>query len=506
MAQDNGRHSVQRRLVSRRGFLATAAGVAGGAAFSGALGWRDLLGQPSIPAVAAQSSGGIGTPAEVGPFALTQGPDSLRVPPLLQPRERKGAKIFDLTLQRGQSEFLPGRPIATLGINGPYLGPTVRARIGESVVMNVMNEIDEPTTLHWHGMHLPAAMDGGPHQVIQPGATWSPRFAIRQEAATLWFHPHLLGRTEEHVARGIVGLFIIDDDNPAQALLPHTYGVDDLPIILQDVNANGALVRGFRGQGGGAQTLANGGVGSTFATDQPRLRLRLLNATSRRIYNLGLSDDMPFDQIASDGGLLPEPVAMTRLQLGPAERAEILVDTTGADPVVLRTVGGGSDSLLTIQPVGAAAAEPVPARLKAFARLAPESADITRDMILGRVGGGGRFSINGQFMTAEDHMHDMANTIRARVGDTELWNVVNQSGNTHLFHVHDVEFQIVDRSSGPLAANELGRKDTVLVRGRETVRIMMRFADYSDATTPYMFHCHVLNHEDQGMMGQFLVV
>jgi FtsP/CotA-like multicopper oxidase with cupredoxin domain len=103
-------------------------------------------------------------------------------------------------------------------------------------------------------------------------------------------------------------------------------------------------------------------------------------------------------------------------------------------------------------------------------------------------------------------MHDMSGTFRVRMGDTELWNIVNRSGATHMFHIHDVEFQIVDRTSGPLPENELGRKDTVMVRGGETARVIMRFADYADPETPYMFHCHILNHEDGGRMGQFLVV
>jgi FtsP/CotA-like multicopper oxidase with cupredoxin domain len=104
-----------------------------------------------------------------------------------------------------------------------------------------------------------------------------------------------------------------------------------------------------------------------------------------------------------------------------------------------------------------------------------------------------------------DDMHDMAHTFQVHRGDSELWNVMNTTRNTHVFHVHDVQFQIVDRSSGALPANEAGRKDTVVVHPGETVRLMMRFADYADPETPYMFHCHILDHEDQGMMGQFVV-
>ena len=101
---------------------------------------------------------------------------------------------------------------------------------------------------------------------------------------------------------------------------------------------------------------------------------------------------------------------------------------------------------------------------------------------------------------------DMSNVERVRLGDVEQWNVVNRGGGTHLFHIHDVQFQILSRNGAMPGASELGRKDTVQVRNGETVALLMRFTDYADADTPYMYHCHILQHEDQGMMGQFLVV
>jgi FtsP/CotA-like multicopper oxidase with cupredoxin domain len=379
------------------------------------------------------------------------------------------------------------------------------------VAVDVANHIGEATTLHWHGMHLPAAMDGGPHQIIEDGAMWSPRFTIRQQAATLWFHPHLMGATREQVTRGLVGLFLLDDDNPAQSRLPHTYGVDDVPLVLQDevFGANGQFVRGGRGQ---VTTLVNGTIAPTLKTAQRRLRFRLLNASSNRIYTLGLAGDQAFYQVASDGGLLPAPAAATRLQLGPAERVEIVVDMPDAQPVVLQSVRGGNGAapaaLLTIEPAAdpaqLPALPPLPAALNAIERLQPETAAVTRDVVLGRDGRG--FAINGRAMRTMADMHDMEHTLRVRRGDVEVWNVVNTTRNTHLFHVHDVQFQIVERSSGPITPGESGRKDTVMVRPGETVRIAMRFADYADPNTPYMFHCHILDHEDAGMMGQFVVV
>ncbi len=144
----------------------------------------------------------------------------------------------------------------------------------------------------------------------------------------------------------------------------------------------------------------------------------------------------------------------------------------------------------------------MPAQLNNIDRKSTSSAAVTRDMVL--AGGGNRLTINGQTMTTATM--DMSNMLQVRLGDTEIWNLINRSGDTHVFHVHDVQFQILDRSSGPLAAYELGWKDTIRIRPRETARIIMRFTDFADPMNPYMFHCHLLEHEDDGMMGEFVVV
>jgi FtsP/CotA-like multicopper oxidase with cupredoxin domain len=152
--------------------------------------------------------------SNVGQLSFT---NQLKIPPLLQPRQDgAGRKVFNLRLQQGTSKLLAGQPTQTWGVNGAYLGPTIRATRGDQVVMQVTNSLPEPTTIHWHGMHLPAAADGGPHQPIQPGSTWTPTWRINQSAATLWYHPHPHGATEDHVYRGLAGLFLICGGIPGQ--------------------------------------------------------------------------------------------------------------------------------------------------------------------------------------------------------------------------------------------------------------------------------------------------
>ncbi|MCU1370275.1 MAG: cell division protein SufI [Ilumatobacteraceae bacterium] len=450
---------------------------------------------------------------------------TLTVPALLVPETQDGQKVFRLALQRGESTFLPNQTTTTYGFNGDYLGPTLRAKNGDRVLIHVTNHLGENTTVHWHGMHLPAAMDGGPMQTVADAATWSPHFTIQQPAATLWYHPHLMGETLQQVGMGLAGLFILDDSEPAPDGLPSTYGVDDLPLILQaqTFGADGQFVlngqgRGGRGGGGGGQgtTLVNGEVSPAINTSEPRLRLRLLNASSEEIYNLGLAGGQTFHQVASDGGLLSAPVPLTTLQLAPAERAEVVVDVDPSGPTVLQSIGGNgggrgggnnapTGALLTVNPTNQSSAPAaLPASLATIEPLSPESATQTRDFVLG--GNDQDPTINGQAMTTMADLMDMSNVIQVKLGATEIWNLINRSNDTHAFHVHDIQFQVLQRDGTAPAANESGLKDTVVVRPAETVQLIMRFTDFADPDTPYMYHCHLLNHEDNGMMGQFVVV
>ncbi|KDN81145.1 copper oxidase [Kitasatospora cheerisanensis KCTC 2395] len=274
----------------------------------------------------------------------------LRIPMLLHPEAGPdGVRTFELAMAPGRFALLPGRPTTTWGFNGPYLGPTLRASRGDRIAMTVRNQLPEATTVHWHGTRLPAAMDGGPHQLIEPGAIWTPSWTLDQPAATTWYHPHPHGETAQHIYRGLAGLFIIDDDQDPQARqLPSGYGIDDIPLILQDktLTADGALDGDpLAGPYGilGDRVLVNGTTDARFDVTTARVRLRLLNASNARLYNLAFADGRPFRVIATDGGLLPAPVETGTLALSPGERAEVLVDFTPGDSAVLRTVDDGTD-------------------------------------------------------------------------------------------------------------------------------------------------------------------
>lgn len=434
------------------------------------------------------------------------------VPPLADSRvDGQGRRVFDLTLQEGETDFGRGGPTDTWGVNGSYLGPTLRAQRGEEVLVNVDNELPERSTLHWHGMHLPAAMDGGPHQMIEPGDTWSPYWRVDQPASTLWYHPHPHGETAEHVYRGVAGMFILDDEQSADVALPSEYGVDDVPLIVQDKNFDGDQLDEsegfFRGNGIiGEEVLVNGTPGPYLDVTTERIRLRLLNGSNARIYNFHFDDDRSYQVVASDGGLLPEPVELTHLRLSPGERAEIVVGVEPGESTVLRSAPvpesgnrwAGVDDRLDVLELRAAAdlapSPDVPARLAPAPDLAADEVAETREL---RLSGE---TINGQQM-------DMGRVdVRVAVDTTERWVVRNVDGNPHNFHVHDVQFQVASVDGDEPPPELRGWKDTVFMpEGREAV-LLVRFTDYTDDATPYMYHCHVLKHEDNGMMGQFVVV
>ncbi|MFB8004344.1 multicopper oxidase family protein [Nocardia sp. NPDC056000] len=470
-------------------------------------------------AVAAVVGGGFAwayTTADVSTVGAVEFTDELSVPPLAPSTvDADGTRVFQLDMRSGTKEFQPGKATSTWGFNGDYLGPTLRAQRGERVRVQVRNGLTEASTVHWHGMHLPAAMDGGPHQMVRPGATWTPQWQVDQPAATLWYHPHPHGATESHVRMGLAGMFLIDDDANDPGALPHTYGVDDMPLIVQDVKFKGAQFATGRGMFAdigvlGDRTVVNGVLAPYRNIGDEAVRLRLLNASTARVYNFGFSDARRFTLVGTDGGLLAQPESLDQLRLSPGERAEIVVRFQPGERVTLRSdrvdlgmdffgqrFSGGDDRFDLLEFRAAQTLRPspaVPAALVA-AQLPDAGAAVQqRDFTL-------EFGkINGNKM-AMDRID--ATVVR---GSTESWTVRNADGMPHNFHVHDVQFAVVEVDGHAPPPALRGPKDTVFLPPGGTVKLALRFDGPADPNTPYMFHCHLLWHEDLGMMGQFVVV
>jgi FtsP/CotA-like multicopper oxidase with cupredoxin domain len=390
-------------------------------------------------------------------------------------------------------------------VNGSYLGPTLRMRQGDHVTVNVQNNLSEETTLHWHGMRLPPSADGGPHQPIPAIGRWQPAWEVVNAASTSWYHPHPHGATAQHVFRGVAGMIIIDDEDERRLALPRTYGVDDIPVILQDrsIDTDGQVEWETESNFGqlGTDMLVNGTMNAYLDVTTRRVRLRLLNASNARLYHVGFADGRRFAMIAGDDGLLPAPVELERVTLGPAERAEIVVSCAPGERVIMDTAAGderideGTYALLELRSAASLEDVPeVPARLGGAPPIVPPAGATVRQFKLQ-----GHDAINGRGMdlTRIDEVVP-ANAV-------EIWEVENNV-YSHNFHIHGVSFTILDRDGRPPHAWETGRKDTVHVPENSSVRLAVQFSGFVDPALPYMYHCHILRHEDEGMMGQFLVV
>ena len=445
----------------------------------------------------------------------------LPVPPLLKNLDAgTGSARFTMEVNRGNKEFFPGKPTATLGYNGNFLGPTIRVRNGQRFKIAVKNNLSQVTTLHWHGMHLPARWDGGPRQPIAPGTTWSPEFTIKQQAATLWYHPHAMGLTGEQVYHGLAGLVYIEDEVSDQLDIPKTYGKDDIPLVIQDRrffrDGRFAYVQNMHDVMNGVignYLLVNGVIQPTLKVPGRLVRLRLLNGSNSSIYRIGFGDRRIFHVIASDGGFLEAPAAMNSIVLSAGERAEILVDfAKGGSSLLVEQMKGGSFTAMRITTdVGTTKSARVPGHLRTLDRIPESEASGVREFTMETMAmGGGRMGMGmmGRRLTINGKKMDI-NRIdeRVKLGSTEIWEITNRSAMMmsmpHSMHLHDVQFQILSRNGNAPPPHERGRKDTVLIMPGETVRIISRFHDY---TGVYMYHCHLLEHEDDGMMGQFEVI
>ena len=438
-------------------------------------------------------------------------------------------KTFNLVLKDTFTQFKTGQTTITAGVNSNFWGPTLIFNQGDTVHMNILNKLNDSTTVHWHGFHLPAVMDGGPHQVIPPNTVWRPYWKVKNDAATYWYHPHLHEMTQEQMTKGLGGLIIVRDAVESALALPRTYGVDDIPLVLTSRRYTTSNQFVFKNTAYGDYMFTNGTTNAEFTIPKQMVRLRILNAEMERSYNLGFSDNRTFYVISSGGGLFDKPIALTRLPIHVGDRYEILVDCS--NDAVGKTIdlnafnsgqsqsfpggepgtGGEFGSLLNNKTftvlhliVGSTTANPittVPTALRINTYLTAADATVSRTVNItnGNPGSGIPFDLDNKpfNLTTINHV--------VTTGTTEKWTVKNNNVFGHNFHIHDVQFKLVSRSTGAIGAYEAGWKDNFFISKNESVSFVARFVDYADETHPFMYHCHFANHEDGGMMGQFVV-
>lgn len=498
---------------------------------------------------------------------------ALPIPPLLEPAADGS---FSLTPQTGQSLFTGTAPTTTWGYNGPLLGPALHLRQGKDVTITVKNDLPEATAVHWHGMEIPGIADGGPQATIEPGGSWQAQYTVAQPAATCWFHPHTHHKAGYHVAMGLGGLIIVEDDTSLSLPLPDRWGVDDIPLILQDkkldtqnqidyaIDVMTAAVGWF-----GDIMLSNGVAYPEHKAPKGWLRLRLLNACNARSLRLAVSDRRPLYVIASDGGFLAEPVKLTELSLFMGERFEVMIDASDGKAFDLLTLPVRQMGMtlppfdvplpvLRIQPTLDTSTKKLPDSLASLpalpaldgvpSRTLSLSMDPRLDMQgmqelmkryggkamggmgMGMAGHGSMHSMNmeGHSMGGMDMPgHAMSGTapldlykgnkingqtfsmttpaFDVRLGQYERW-VISGEGDMmlHPFHIHGAQFRILSENGATPAAHRSGWKDTVVVENTRS-EVLVRFMHEAPRERAFMAHCHLLEHEDTGMMLSFTV-
>ncbi|HEX6303593.1 MAG TPA: multicopper oxidase domain-containing protein [Anaerolineales bacterium] len=455
-----------------------------------------------------------------------------------------------------EGQLLGGTGVSLQSIPGSYLGPVLRVQSGTKVRMFLHNNLAEDTVLHPHGLRVPEDCDGQPMQAIGPGQTKVYEFQVIDPAGPHWFHPHPHMRTAEQVLMGLAGLFHVWDEDDELAVPGASTGANDLPLVIQDRtfdSDNQFLYQPHQMWGYlGDRILVNGKPQAVFSLEPRAYRLRVLNGSNARTYKLAWSNGMPLQVIGTDGGLLPAVESRNYVMLMPGERIDLWADfsSLARKQVILRSLsfdpgmggggggggmggggmggggmggggGGGGGGMGSSLPMGAAfdiltvsvgrkaTVKPVlgplpalPLRYDAsnvpnYAAPRPFTLEVSQMV----------WTINGRVY----EMEAVAEDEMVYRGETMAWEWINNSPIPHPMHVHNVQFQVVQRtapaSSSYATVNQgfvdSGWKDTVLVWPGERVKIAMTFTPHMGM---YMYHCHILEHEDMTMMRNYMIM
>ena len=436
--------------------------------------------------------------------------DTLVMPPVLKNISTvPGTVEVNLVASRARLALLPGHVTDAYAYNGGVPGPTLEVHEGDRVIIHFRNDLPEATTIHWHGLHIPASMDGSPLRPIGAGKKYDYVFTIpRGTAGTYWYHPHPDFRTGYQIAKGLYGAIIVRDANdPLPASLPekllilsdNRFLADGSPDIADPRSPQGQIDR-ENGREGDV-LFVNGQVMPRIGIRSGELqRWRVVNVSAARIYRLAIPGQTLL-HVGDDGGLFERPRELNEILLANSERVELLVRGTRApssqttlrdlpydryDPHTRPDNWEVARDLLSLRYVDAPPLPFVvlPSVMRSVTALDTSRVSARHVLVLSQG------LINGKMM-------DMNRVdVSSLLGATEIWQIENVVAMDHPFHLHGFQFQILDRDG--VRAPYLSWKDVVNVRKHEIVRVIVRFDDFPGK---WMFHCHILDHEDHGMMG-----
>jgi FtsP/CotA-like multicopper oxidase with cupredoxin domain len=431
-------------------------------------------------------------------FGASPGSGTIRYPLYVPPTVPVGGLTTPYTLTEAPSTIdLGGGHVSKAWVyNGLMPGPTFVINRGDATRFTLRNSLPEPTITHWHGMVVDHPNDGHPMSAIAPGGTYQYAFPVNQRAALNWYHPHPHMLTGKQVALGLAGGFIVRDAEEASLGLPT--GSYEVPLVVRDTTLDSSGTMLYKPRSGGFLgqiPLVNGTRDPYLNVDTALYRFRILGGANARIFGLALSNGAPFRLIGNDGGLLANTVQVAQITLAPGERVDVLVDFRGlavGTRIMLRDARAGWDLLEFRVSRQVNVAATVPTTLSSVTRLTAPARTRT-------------FSFDG--MTKINGLEYDMNRIDFQVpfGDVERWRFITSGNAPHPVHVHGASFQVQSRTGGrgKLLPWEAAWKDTVLLEDRETVEVLIRFDGYRGE---YLMHCHKLEHEDMGMMSNFMVV
>jgi FtsP/CotA-like multicopper oxidase with cupredoxin domain len=414
-----------------------------------------------------------------------------------------------LTAAPARMSLVPGTSTDVFAYNGRIPGPTIELHEGDHVIIHFRNNLPEPTTIHWHGLHIPVTSDGSPLYPVAPGTQYDYVFTILPgTAGTYWYHPHPDHTSGYQIGKGLYGAIIVraaDDPLPASLtekliiLADNRFLPDGSVDFPAELSPQGRVDR-ENGREGNI-VFVNGQIMPTISIRSGEVqRWRVINTSAARVYRLAIPGHT-FLHVGSDGGLFEHPVEAKEILLANSERAELLVRGTGLPgtathlqslpydryiPQTRPSDWNGTRDLLALQYTKESAVTPVtlPTTLRSIPALDTTKSVATRVIVMTQG------FINGKPM-------DMTRVdVSGRLGTTEIWQIENLVGMDHPFHLHGFQFQVLDRNGVPEKSRRW--KDTVNVPKHETVRLIVEYADYPGK---WMFHCHILDHQDHGMMG-----
>lgn len=421
------------------------------------------------------------------------------------------------------SNILKDKTTNTFSYDEGILGPIIRTNRGETVSVQLQNNLPEVTNIHWHGLTLPENMDGHPKDIASSPGSFNYVLPIQQRGGTYWYHAHPHGATARQVFMGLAGMFIVNDNEEAALNLPS--GDYEVPLIIQDKRFSGKnfdytpsdeeIMSGYLGE-----TIIVNGIHSPFLNVASTwYRMRLLNGSTARVYNVAFSDGLEFHIIGSDGGLLQYPEQVSSILLGPGERIDVVVDfsnlSVGKEVFLVSNKfskyneqGRQGFKIMKFKVDRSESTNfELPSMLSTITPLNPAQVKTRRFDIAATIDGEGgghggtrRHPINGKTF----EMDRVDETVEA--GSIEVWEFDNTAGDEiHPMHIHGVQFQVLERTGGrnQIIASEKGWKDTVLVMPGEKVKVIMTFPMYKGV---FVFHCHNLEHEDDGMMLNYKIV